>query len=207
MRESDLIASILTSSKGKLSALAKGVRRSKKRFMGGLDIFDSAVFRLSELRGGGDLFLLEGIADREPWLALRGDLLKFSLGSLLLEIAGIFAPEGDPESRRLFDPLHSTLERLNSAGDSGAAVAEISYFLLRLLEMSGIGALESGQPFAADVESWLVTMTKGGLAEVPKSPETITRGFDALLRYIEAAVGARLRARTDVLNSLTRLRA
>src|SRR5262249_48673629 len=105
LRESDLIVTLLTPELGLLRALARGARRSKRRFMGGIDLFGCGDCTLPAPRGESSLHVLESISEREYWPHMRTNLRAFSAASLGVECALLLAPEGDPEGRELFEPL------------------------------------------------------------------------------------------------------
>jgi len=132
--ESDRILHLLTPGSGRLTAIAKGARRSVRRFGGTLDLFNhlrvqvdfgrkTAMARLDQARLIGSF---------EP---LRVDPGRFALGCYLLELFDRLAPEGGnrSDSRRLFDFLLDALRTI--------AVWEPSLRLRTLLELRALDAL------------------------------------------------------------------
>jgi DNA repair protein RecO (recombination protein O) len=90
--ESDRIVYLLTQDNGRISAIAKGARRSRRRFLGTLDLFHHVRVRLEPARRGG-LARLEAAALVYHFPSLREDLRRFALGCFVLELLGRLAPE------------------------------------------------------------------------------------------------------------------
>ncbi len=100
--ESDLVVHLLTPETGRWTAMAKGARRSKKRFPGALDLFH--LVRLHADRRPGRMARLDGAVLLDAQAALRRDPVRFALACVLLERMARLAPEGaaPPDARRLF---------------------------------------------------------------------------------------------------------
>ena len=100
--QSDLVVHLLTPDRGRWAAIAKGARRSKKRFPGALDLFH--LVRLHADRRPGRMARLDGAVLLDAHAALRRDPVRFAIGCTLLELMGRLAPEGaaPPDARRLF---------------------------------------------------------------------------------------------------------
>ncbi len=107
--ESDAIVTLYTLSSGKLRAVAKGAKRSKKRFMNCLDLFGLVEVGLVE-RPKLDLLRVDTcrLLDRPD---LTQKPLLFGLGALALELVSIFCPEKEPDEI-VFLALASTLRGL-----------------------------------------------------------------------------------------------
>jgi DNA repair protein RecO (recombination protein O) len=91
--ESDRIVHLLTPATGRLPAIAKGARRSKRRFPGTLDLMNRLAVQI-ERRRPAALARLEGARLVQTYEAVRGDALRFALGCYLLELLDRLAPEG-----------------------------------------------------------------------------------------------------------------
>jgi DNA repair protein RecO (recombination protein O) len=109
--ESDRILHLLVPEAGRLTAIAKGARRSVRRFAGTLDLFNHLAVRVDWQRPGrmsrlDQARLLRGFAP------LRSDPARFGLGCYLLELLDRLAPEGANRSdaKRLFAFALSALE-------------------------------------------------------------------------------------------------
>jgi DNA repair protein RecO (recombination protein O) len=101
--ESDRILHLLVPDAGRVTAIAKGARRSVKRFAGGLDLFQQLRVQLDRRRRGG-MARLEHATLLRHWGALRRDPARFALACFLLELLDRLAPEGGAraDTRRLY---------------------------------------------------------------------------------------------------------
>lgn len=102
--ESDKIVHLLTPGSGRLTAIAKGARRSVKRFPGTLDIFNHLRIQTYQSRPGR-MVHLEQARLVSPFEGLRSVPRRFALACYLLEMIDRVAPEGGsaPDCKRLFD--------------------------------------------------------------------------------------------------------
>jgi DNA repair protein RecO (recombination protein O) len=101
--ESDRILHLLVPEYGRLTAVAKGARRSTKRFSGTLDLFNHLRVSLHRRRGAAIGRLEQAVLVRH-YAPLRTDAARFALGCYLLELLDRLAPEGGPrrDMQRLF---------------------------------------------------------------------------------------------------------
>jgi DNA repair protein RecO (recombination protein O) len=112
--ESDRIFHLLAPDVGRLTAIAKGARRSIKRFSGTLDLFNQLRVQIERRRSGmgrlDQAQLVRGFA------ALRVDPTRFAMGCHLLELLDRLAPEGGnrDDMRRLFAFALRALETLDA---------------------------------------------------------------------------------------------
>ncbi len=100
-RDSDLVVDLLTAEHGRLAAIARGARKSRRRFGGVLDYFNLLHVEMSRGRGGlGSLGSVELLGS---WDVLRADVDAYCAGSHLLDLARLGTREGDaaPELFRL----------------------------------------------------------------------------------------------------------
>lgn len=191
LRESDLVIRILTSESGRISAFARGARRSKKRFMGGLDLFDCGTFELREPSNKSQLFELIHLEDRCIWLGLRKNLLVFSLASLSLEVCQIFAQEGDVDSRGLYPVLYHYLSSLHHNVEDPYTLSV--FFLLSLLEKSGVDVLQSNPSIDSSAIDWWQEMLKTNSVMTPPNNPLAKQSCKFLYNYLVELVGRPLK--------------
>lgn len=102
--ESDRIVHFLTSDSGRLTAMAKGARRSHRRFPGTLDVFNHLAIE-GRMKPRASLAFLERARLQNPFLGLRSDIRRYALASFLAEMLDRLAPEGisGRDATRLFE--------------------------------------------------------------------------------------------------------
>jgi DNA repair protein RecO (recombination protein O) len=101
--EADRIIDFLTRDHGRLSAVARGARRSRKRYGGRLEKFVCVELQVLE-RAPGALARIEDVRVKEFCPGLSDELDRFSMAEAWLELAGRFAVPGD-EGTAGFDEL------------------------------------------------------------------------------------------------------
>jgi len=91
--ESDRIVHLLTPALGRLPAIAKGARRSRRRSPGTLDLMNQLAVQVVRTRPAA-LARLEGARLLRTFEAIRKSPARFALGCYLLELLDRLAPEG-----------------------------------------------------------------------------------------------------------------
>jgi DNA repair protein RecO (recombination protein O) len=91
--ESDRVVHLLTPETGRVAAIAKGARRSVKRFPGTLDFFNQLSVALERKRGAAQLARLEHAKLIRAFHGIRENPGRFALGCYLLELLDRLAPE------------------------------------------------------------------------------------------------------------------
>jgi DNA repair protein RecO (recombination protein O) len=129
----DLILSLLTPEKGKLSAIAKSAKKSTKRFGGVLELFSVLQVVCSSGRRAG-LPLLQEAVLKHPFTVIRADILRTAYASYWIELIDAWLEEGQPQ-RELFALLLHVLGQL----DQGRLAPELLsiLFQIRFLLLSG----------------------------------------------------------------------
>jgi DNA repair protein RecO (recombination protein O) len=134
--DSDLILSLITLNRGKLSAIAKSAKKSKKRFAGILEPFSLLEVVLTPGKGKNRLPLLQEAVLKHPFSAISPDFLKVAYASYWAELIN----DGLEESERhkeVYLLLSSALEWLDIGHRSEAALSIL--FQMRFITLSGYG--------------------------------------------------------------------
>jgi DNA repair protein RecO (recombination protein O) len=135
--ESDRVVHLLTPHTGRVTAIAKGARRSTRRFPGTLDFFNHLRVQLEPSRKAGAMARLEHARLIHVFSGLRTHPARFALASYLLELLDRLAPEGGAPAdlERLFGFALSGLAAL----DAAAPDRRLRLWLeLRALEQLGL---------------------------------------------------------------------
>ena len=131
--EADRICSLLTRDLGRVSALARSARRSRKRFGGALSLFVIGDATLKPSRG--DLLALErfdALQDLAP--GIGGDVIKVAHGSYMLELARELWPEGQADA----DAFDLLCDGLRAVADNPPSPPLLRGFELQLLQAMGL---------------------------------------------------------------------
>ncbi|MEW6669044.1 MAG: DNA repair protein RecO [Thermodesulfobacteriota bacterium] len=108
--ESDLLVTFFTPEKGQVRGVAKGARRSRKRFANCLETFSLVSLEYSTRKEGGLCLLHSGkLLDAFP--ALRADFGILSRAGYMIELTEVLFPSGVAE-REVFELLKGSLESL-----------------------------------------------------------------------------------------------
>jgi len=112
--ESDLIVWLFTEELGRLSALARGARRSQRRFGGMLEPFQTLVVELDEPAGGGELFTLREATLDVSRIGLTASLDAMDAAGRALSWVRTAAPPRTPEPA-VWTALQVLLDRLDAS--------------------------------------------------------------------------------------------
>ncbi|MBW3649373.1 MAG: DNA repair protein RecO [Actinobacteria bacterium] len=170
--EADRIVTLMTEGRGKVRAVAKGVRKTKSRFGGRLEPIAHVALQLYE---GRELDTVTQVETLDHFRTIREDVGRVGRATSVLEAVDQVSQQGEPNPA-LYRMLIGALRSL-AARNSAALVAG---FYWKLLSQEGIHPLldvcatcGSGGPFVA------FDLSQGGaLCRVcrrgqPVSPETL----------------------------------
>ena len=127
--EADRILTLLSPS-GKISALAKGIRRATSRKVGHLGLFYQARVLLAR---GRNLDIVTQAESLQEFEGIRHDLLRFTYACYAAELIGRFAQE-EEESPALYELM---VQGLHWFSEEANLRLWMRYFELRLLGYSG----------------------------------------------------------------------
>jgi DNA repair protein RecO (recombination protein O) len=130
--ESDRIVTFCTADFGKIRGIAKGARRSRKRFVNALEPFSCSRVQFSR-RGPDSLALIEGCDVLSHFPGIRADLEKTLAASYLIDLTDQFTPE-DKKNETSFFLLQDFLRWLDGTAMTDAL---LRFFEIRLLRISG----------------------------------------------------------------------
>jgi len=137
--ESDKIVSCLTENHGKITGIAKGAKRSRKRFVNSLELFSLVNLRFQD-RPHSNLVFILGADLLVGFKTLVSGLDKIAFASYLVEITEGLIGERE-ENPLVFRHLKKGLDFLEN---SGTSLAFLASFELKLLRLAGYQpALES----------------------------------------------------------------
>jgi DNA repair protein RecO (recombination protein O) len=129
-READKIVTLFTLEHGKLKGVARGAKKSVKRFGGALELFARLKLELYLKEGLSQIFSAD-ITTVFP--RIREDLMKIGLASYVCEITDAMLPEG-MSNPRLFRLITAYLEHLDF---SSATPSDRRFFELNFLNILG----------------------------------------------------------------------
>jgi len=134
--ESDRILHLLVPESGRLTAIAKGARRSVRRFSGTLDLFNHLRVQIDRRREGAMARLDQAVLIR-AFSPLRTQPARFALGCYLLELLDRLAPEGGAraDTQRLFA---FSLRALAAAAERPADARLRLFLELQALDLLGL---------------------------------------------------------------------
>jgi DNA repair protein RecO (recombination protein O) len=146
--EADRILSLLTPEYGKLSLMAKGVRRVKSKLAGGIELF--SVSEITFIKGRGAVGTLVSTRLIKYYEHIVGDLNRTMLGYELIKRLNKVT-EDEPEEE-YFELLRETFEALDETSVSIELIR--FWFDLQLLRLNGhtpnLQTDDTGSKLAAD---------------------------------------------------------
>jgi DNA repair protein RecO (recombination protein O) len=132
LRESDLLVVLYTDSLGRVSAVARGARKSQRRFAGALSLLVLGRYQLGR-RPRGDLWSLESAEVVREWTRLAVDVVAVAHASYAAELVGAVLPAELPEPHAL-EIVVALWEALAAGGPSPGALRAVE---LALLDLAG----------------------------------------------------------------------
>jgi len=132
-RDADLVVTLFTRAHGKIAAIARSARKSKKRFGAALSILTLSRAELSR-RPSAELWTLSSAETVHSYAALASDLASFAHASYGIELVRELTATEQPEEEVL-DLLVELFDLLEARG---ASVGALRAFELRLLALIGL---------------------------------------------------------------------
>ena len=154
--ESDLIITFFSCEYGLLKGMAKGARKSRKRFGGCFEPFSLLDLGV-RIKDSGMLARVDSADLIDARLGIREDLDRINQGARMLELVSIFEPAGPPATKP-FNLLDETLSQLEKSSNPAGLCAS---FFVKYLEISGFGIPISREGFRGEGRT---SLCRGSLA-------------------------------------------
>lgn len=177
-RDADLIVTLFTRAHGKISAIARSARKSKKRFGAALSLLTLSRAELRR-RPSAEMWTLTSAETLRSFAGLAGDLAGFAHASYGIELVRELtaAEQAEEQVLDLLVELFAALE------EKGASVSVLRAFELRLLELIGLApvldrCVRCGREADAELEEegLFLDPVRGGVVCRPCSASARTRG-------------------------------
>ncbi len=158
--EADRILTLITPDRGKVRAVAKGVRKMTSKKAGHLEPFCRCALLLAQ---GRDLDVIAQAEMIESFNHLRSSLDLLGPAYYFAELVDLFAEEGS-ESRALYEAFVAALVAIDVGADPNAASRWFELFILTLngLAPSWSTCAGCGAPVEADTV-YVYSIERGGL--------------------------------------------
>lgn len=132
LRESDLLVVLYTDRHGRVTAVARGARRSRRRFAGALSLLVLGRFQLGR-RPRGELWGLDSADVVREWTQLSSDVVAVAHASYAAEIVEGLLPAESPEP----EVLDLVVELWDALAAGGPSPGALRAFEIALLDLAG----------------------------------------------------------------------
>jgi DNA repair protein RecO (recombination protein O) len=133
--EADRILHVYTPQRGRVSAIAKGVRRARSRFGGRLEPFFRLQLDLHE--GRGELLTVTGAQTVEAYPRLRSDARALDAAARACDAVGRLFETGEPHPN-VFNLLCRRLSLLDTGAGAASGRTDALAFRLKLMLAAGL---------------------------------------------------------------------
>lgn len=192
--ETDRIVHVFTRGRGKVRAVAKGVRRPGSRFGGRLEAYSHVDLQLYE---GRNLDIVSQVELIAPHAGVRADFARSACASVMAEVTDLVVQEGERDPA-LFRELSAGLEALEADPDDPSVFVDA--FLLRAAAIVGFPVFTSACAVCrAPGQHVFLSVRAGGTL----CPDCATPGTRAVDPEVVAAVA--LLARSGEFSALAHL--
>ncbi len=127
--EADRLVTLFTKEKGKIRAIAKGIRRVPSRRAGHLEVFNRAIIFLHK---GKQLDIITEVRSRNRVVQLQMDVQRVSYCYYLCELVDKLLPE-QQEHQDVYVLLDKALEAIDRADSNADREQHVTDFALELL--------------------------------------------------------------------------
>ncbi len=133
--ESDLIITLFTQERGRISAIGKGAKRSRRRFPGSLELFSLVSFN-GFIKNPLALTRIDECQVIEPFLAIQDDLRSYFCGCYFLEIVNRCCAERQA-NKAFFNLLNDIFTFLTTVPHNRNFNCRIRLFELQIITLLG----------------------------------------------------------------------
>ena len=173
------MAHLLTPELGKISAVARHARGSRKRFPAALDLFDRGTAVIGVERSG--ILALKSFTPVHSLTAMRRDLDKLTLASTVAELFDLVVQEKDDSaSLELFQLFDLALNAIDEASDLRGSLKALTIACLRIGAISGYLAEEDCAPSVHTLKGAIIAAERFVQRKLLTKPTT----FDVIQRFI-----------------------
>lgn len=166
-KEADKMITLFTLELGKLTAIAKGIRKVKSAKRGHLELFNIAEIQTTEHRNWHILIQAESIKSRSN---IKKDYQLTSAAYYITEVFEKLTPELEP-NRTLFIFLDKTLDLLDQSTEE-KALTIVNAFNLKILRILGYYSRSETKSLHPSLKSYL------NFIELSKYEEISQQSFD-----------------------------
>ncbi len=179
--ESDKIVTLYCHDHGKLAGIAKGAKRSKKRFVNKLEMFSLLDVQYAD-NCRTNLIRIDNAELLDPFVKLRLDYSRYTASTLLCELVLHWTKENDGDTE-LFDLL---VWALNSLNEGQPVARTVILFQVKMLGVLGYrphleGCMECGRLDAEGVPYRFSPGRSGLVCAICSPKENIADGGPLLL--------------------------
>jgi DNA repair protein RecO (recombination protein O) len=181
--ETSQTVSLFTRGCGIIRGIAKGAKRERGTFSGGLDVLTRGQI-VGVVKPGRELATLTAWHLEETYRAVRQRLGANRAGLYVADLVHHMLTDHDPHPE-LFDDLGDTLVRIGRDPDPGPALLRFQW---RLLEEAGYRPRLEAEGGDDGVETLAFSARAGGVVAQPEGPDCwrVRRGTIELLRALAA---------------------
>ena len=176
------MAHLLTPELGKISAVARHARGSRKRFPAALDLFDRGTAVIGVERSG--ILALKSFTPVHSLTAMRRDLDKLTLASTVAELFDLVVQEREESAAlELFQLFDLALNAIDEAADLRSSLKALTITCLRLGAISGYLAEEDAAPSVHTLKRSMIAAERF----VQRKLLTKSTTFDVIERFSRAS--------------------
>ena len=146
-KEADRLITLFTEEKGKITAIAKGIRKITSKKRGHMELFNLVDMQAVDHKGW---YILTQAQSQKTYSKIKTDLKTTSYGYYICEIFEKLIPEEEP-SGILFKLLAKTLEYM----DKSPSLTLLNAFNLKLLKILGFYSRSQIKNFSSSLVEYL----------------------------------------------------